>query len=93
MLTAQFFAEMQKYAFAAPVHNIPYIESIGIFSKILNVPMVGVFEPSFHYSIPEFRKLMVFHGNGMKSSESKVPFMAHTDILQQWRISYLVQAI
>ncbi len=60
MLTPSILAEMQKYAFAAPVHNIPYIESIGIFSKILNVPMVGVFEPSFHYSIPEFRRPIGF---------------------------------
>jgi len=60
MLTPPILAEMQKYAFAAPVHNIPYIESIGIFSKILNVPMVGVFEPSFHYSIPEYRRIIGF---------------------------------
>lgn len=60
MLTPSILAEMQKYAFAAPVHNIPYIESIGIFSMILNVPMVGVFEPSFHYSIPEFRRPIGF---------------------------------
>ena len=60
MLTPSILAEMQKYSFAAPVHNIPYIESIGIFSMILNVPMVGVFEPSFHYSIPEFRRPIGF---------------------------------
>ena len=28
------------------------------FKRILNVPMVGIFEPSFHYSIPEFRRLL-----------------------------------
>ncbi len=60
MLTPDILAEMQKYAFVAPVHNIPYIETIGIFDKILDVPMVGVFEPSFHYSIPEFRRLSGF---------------------------------
>lgn len=57
MLTSEILSEMQKYAFVAPVHNIPYIETIGIFNKILDVPMVGVFEPSFHYSIPQFRRL------------------------------------
>ncbi len=57
MLTAETLSEMQKYVFVAPVHNIPYIETIGIFDKILDVPMVGVFEPSFHYSIPKFRRL------------------------------------
>ncbi|MBM3705749.1 MAG: acetate kinase, partial [Actinobacteria bacterium] len=60
MLTEEILAEMQRFSFVAPVHNIPYIESIGIFSRILNVPMVGVFEPSFHYSIPEFRKVIGF---------------------------------
>ncbi|MGM0366663.1 MAG: acetate/propionate family kinase [Actinomycetota bacterium] len=57
MLTPEILSEMQKYAFVAPVHNIPYIETIGIFNRILDVPMVGVFEPSFHYSIPRFRRL------------------------------------
>jgi len=56
MLTPEILAELERYAFIAPVHNLPYLESIGIFNKILNVPMVGVFEPSFHYSIPEFRR-------------------------------------
>jgi len=59
-LTPGILAEMQRYAFVAPAHNIPYIESIGIFNNILNVPMVGVFEPSFHYSIPEFRRNIGF---------------------------------
>jgi len=60
ILTPEILSEMKRYAFVAPVHNIPYIESIGIFSKILDVPMVGVFEPSFHYSIPEFRRPLSF---------------------------------
>jgi acetate kinase len=59
-LTSETLAEMKRYAFVAPVHNLPYLEAIGIFSKILNVPMVGVFEPSFHYSIPKFRRLSGF---------------------------------
>ncbi|MCL4377611.1 MAG: hypothetical protein M1409_04400 [Actinobacteria bacterium] len=57
-LTPETLAEMKKYAFVAPVHNLPYLEAIGIFSKILDVPMVGVFEPSFHYSIPKFRRIL-----------------------------------
>jgi len=57
LLTPEVLSEMKRYAFVAPVHNIPYIETIGIFNKILDVPMVGVFEPSFHYSIPQFRRL------------------------------------
>ncbi len=60
MLTAAILKEMERYSFVAPVHNIPYIESIEIFQNILDVPMVGVFEPSFHYSIPEFRRPLSF---------------------------------
>jgi acetate kinase len=60
MLTPEILKEMERYSFVAPVHNIPYIESIEIFQKILDVPMVGVFEPSFHYSIPEFRRPLSF---------------------------------
>ncbi len=60
MLTPEILAEMNRYSFVAPIHNIPYIESIEIFKNILNVPMVGVFEPSFHYSIPEFRRPLSF---------------------------------
>jgi acetate kinase len=60
MLTEEILAEMQRFSFAAPVHNIPYIESIKVFDRILNVPMVGVFEPSFHYSIPDFRRPLDF---------------------------------
>ena len=57
MLTQQALDGMKRYIFVAPVHNIPYIETIGEFRKILNVPMVGVFEPSFYHSIPEYRKI------------------------------------
>lgn len=59
-LTPDILDEMKKFYFVAPVHNIPYVETIGIFRKILDVPMVGVFEPSFHYSIPEFRRYCGF---------------------------------
>lgn len=56
-LTPETLAELKRYTFVAPIHNLPYLEAISIFSSILNVPMVGVFEPSFHYTIPEFRRL------------------------------------
>jgi len=57
ILTQKILDEMERYVFVAPVHNRPYIETIEEFRKILDVPMVGVFEPSFHYSITEFRRL------------------------------------
>ncbi|MCJ7665217.1 MAG: acetate/propionate family kinase [Actinobacteria bacterium] len=61
MLTPGILDEMRRYLFVAPVHNTPYIETIGEFRKVLgNIPMVGVFEPSFHYSISEYRKLSGF---------------------------------
>lgn len=60
-LTDNVLKEMEKFKFVAPVHNIPYIETIQELKKILgNIPMVGIFEPSFHYSIPEYRKLSGF---------------------------------
>jgi acetate kinase len=48
---------MEKYLFVAPVHNKPYIETIGVFNKILDVPMVGVFEPSFYWTLPGYRRI------------------------------------
>lgn len=55
-LTPSILDEMERFVFVAPVHNGPYLEAIGQFRDILDVPMVGVFEPSFHYSIPRFRR-------------------------------------
>ena len=57
MLVPKILEEMEKYLFVASVHNQPYIETIGIFKKILDVPMVGVFEPSFYWTIPEYRRI------------------------------------
>ena len=58
LLTDEVLEEMRRFAFVAPVHNMPYLEAIGEFKKVLgDIPLVGVFEPSFHYSIPEFRRL------------------------------------
>jgi len=57
ILTPKILEEMGKYLFVAPVHNGPYIETIGVFSRILDVPMVGVFEPSFYWTMPAYRKI------------------------------------
>lgn len=57
-LTNEVLGEMKRFAFVAPAHNLPYVETIEIFSGILgNVPLVGVFEPSFHNEIPRYRRL------------------------------------
>lgn len=48
---------MRQFAFVAPAHNIPYVNTIEVFRDKLDVPLVGVFEPSFHYTIPDYRRL------------------------------------
>ena len=55
-LTPAILDEMKKFYFVAPLHNPPYVEAIGEFRKVLDVPMVGLFEPSFHYTLPEYRR-------------------------------------
>ncbi|MCX6347396.1 MAG: hypothetical protein NTZ89_05620 [Actinobacteria bacterium] len=62
LLTPGILDEMKRFAFVAPVHNLPYLEAIEEFKKVLgnNIPLVGVFEPSFHYSIPEYRRMLGF---------------------------------
>jgi acetate kinase len=57
ILNPKILEEMDKYLFVAPVHNKPYIETIGVFNRILDVPMVGVFEPSFYWTLPEYRRI------------------------------------
>ena len=62
LLTPKILDELKRFAFVAPVHNLPYLEAIDEFKKVLgsNIPLVGVFEPSFHYSIPEYRRMLGF---------------------------------
>ena len=45
---------LEDYMNVAPVHNSAYLEAIREFKSILpDMPMVGVFEPYFHRTIPE----------------------------------------
>lgn len=45
---------MQEFAPVAPVHNPVYIQAMNIFRDVLpGVPMVAVFEPGFHVTIPD----------------------------------------
>ena len=47
-------AAMQDFVPVAPVHNPVYIQAMNIFREILpGVPMVAVFEPGFHVTIPD----------------------------------------
>jgi len=57
-LTPDVLSEMRDFLFVAPVHNGPYLDGIEEFKKIVDVPLIGVFEPSFHHSIPEYRKYL-----------------------------------
>ncbi len=58
LLTPDILGEMEKFGFVAPAHNLPYLEAISEFKKVIDIPMVGVFEPSFHYSLPAYRKCL-----------------------------------
>ena len=45
---------MREFVPVAPVHNTVYIQAMEIFREVLpGVPMVAVFEPGFHATIPE----------------------------------------
>ena len=53
-ITDQIIAAMEEYTPLAPAHNPPYIQAFRIFREILpEKPLVGVFEPAFHKTIPE----------------------------------------
>ncbi len=46
---------MEEYNFLAPAHNPPYIQAIRIFKKLIPaIPAVGLFEPAFHKTIPDY---------------------------------------
>lgn len=58
ILTDEVISEMKRYAFVSPTHNLPYIHTIANFRALLGaIPLVGVFEPSFHHTIPRYRRL------------------------------------
>lgn len=45
---------MQEFVPVAPIHNPIYIQAMNIFREVLpGVPMVAVFEPGFHVTIPD----------------------------------------
>jgi acetate kinase len=70
LLTPLIIGEMKQFGFVAPAHNLPYIEAIEMFKSVINVPLVGVFEPSFHYSIPNYKRYLgipwEWHSLGIK---------------------------
>lgn len=49
---------MQAHVPLAPLHNPAYIKAIRFFmNKLENIPCIGVFEPSFHDTIPEYARI------------------------------------
>jgi acetate kinase len=55
LLTEDVLAKMEEYTPVVPAHNPPYLRAIRIFQELLpNAPLVGVFEPHFHVTMPEY---------------------------------------
>lgn len=49
---------MEAYRDLAPAHNPPYLTAIRMFRELLpRTPLVGVFEPGFHTTIPEYARV------------------------------------
>ncbi len=54
LVTDDVLEAMKEFALAAPVHNPVYIQAMQIFREVLpGVPMVAVFEPGFHATMPQ----------------------------------------
>jgi acetate kinase len=58
LLTDDVLDAMEAYRDLAPAHNPPYLTAIRMFKELLpKTPLVGVFEPGFHTSIPEYARI------------------------------------
>ena len=58
LITDAVIEAMEEYLFLAPAHNPPYIEAFRIFRALLpGRPLVGVFEPAFHSTIPDYARI------------------------------------
>lgn len=54
LVTEQLLREMEKYAFVAPAHNPPYIETMKTFASLMpGTPLAASFETCFHRTISE----------------------------------------
>jgi len=55
LVTDDLLAAMREFLPVAPLHNAVYISAMENFRDLLpNVPMVAVFEPGFHATMPEY---------------------------------------
>lgn len=82
---------MQEFVLVAPIHNPVYIQAMNIFREVLpGVPMVAVFEPGFHTTIPDHAAIYGipyewtekygirrygFHGSSHRYISQRVPQM------------------
>jgi acetate kinase len=58
LLTDDVLDAMEAYRDLAPAHNPPYLTAIRMFKELLpTTPLVGVFEPGFHTTIPEYARI------------------------------------
>lgn len=96
VITDDVLAEMKDFSAVAPVHNPIYIQAIEIMRAALpGVPMVGVFEPGFHETIPEHAYLYGvpyewvrdhgvrrygFHGSSHRYVSQRVPEVLGRDV-------------
>jgi acetate kinase len=54
LVTDELLEAMKEFVPVAPVHNPVYIQAMQVFREVLpGVPIVAVFEPGFHRTIPE----------------------------------------
>jgi len=60
ILTQKILDEMRRYVSVTPACNPSNMEAVEGFMRMLKVPVVGVFDSFFHYSIPEFRRFLGF---------------------------------
>nr|AQS29889.1 hypothetical protein [uncultured bacterium] len=52
-LTLDVLQAMEDFSFVAMAHNPPYLKAIRTFTdKLPGIPMVGLFEPAFHATMP-----------------------------------------
>jgi acetate kinase len=66
ILTQKMLDEIKRYGFFDSADNILCEEAVKGLSRVLDAPVVGVFDSSFHHSIPEFRRILGFPWNWYK---------------------------
>lgn len=95
LLTPEVTDAMEEYATVFPAHNPQYLSCIYYFREIApKIPLVGVFEPGFHLSIPEHRRIFGlpyewyekygvrkygFHGASFRYVSAEVPKRLNLD--------------